>query len=243
MYTATSSRCRQVGVSLVRGLGLAFHVLALPLRRIPIRQAATEADAARALHAPQRPIPAYEWNFGDVNPPVHALVHIFTYRLEKARTARATRIGSRSNFQKLLLTSPGGSTARIATGATSSRALPCLDNIGVFDRSAPLPTAATSNRRTAPRGCTVLPELVEIAAELSLTDPDYLDMVLKFVEPSSDRVLDDATWATIRACGTRRTASSYDVLRLPNGQSQRPQGSLDGSVFCPCAQPPRSKDK
>ena len=56
----------------------------------------------RYMH-PNGQIPAYEWNFGDVNPPVHAWSTIFTYRLEKARTGEGDRDWLKSCFQKLLL--------------------------------------------------------------------------------------------------------------------------------------------
>ena len=68
---------------------LAFHVLAAHAGRRGLRQGPARASccATQYLH-PSGQIPAYEWNFGDVNPPVHAWATIFTYRLEQGRTRR-----------------------------------------------------------------------------------------------------------------------------------------------------------
>ena len=75
---------------------LAFHVLALTLVDVDFgKQQLDLMLRERYLH-PNGQLPAYEWNFGDVNPPVHAWSTMFTYRLEKARLARATPNGSRA---------------------------------------------------------------------------------------------------------------------------------------------------
>ena len=63
---------------------LAFHVLPLTLVDPDFGKQQLEPDAPRQYLHPNGQIPAYEWNFGDVNPPVHAWSTIFTYRLEKA---------------------------------------------------------------------------------------------------------------------------------------------------------------
>jgi hypothetical protein len=77
-------------------------------------------DAARDLPAPQRQIPAYEWNFGDVNPPVHARHHLH-YRLEKAKVGKGDFARLERCFRKLLPTSPGGSTRKTAMAEPSRR--------------------------------------------------------------------------------------------------------------------------
>ena len=104
------------------------------------------------LH-PNGQLPAYEWNFSDVNPPVHAWATLFVYEIEKATTGRADRAFLENAFQKLMknfswwLNRKDADNRNIFQGGFLG-----LDNIGVFDRSAPLPTAAGSTRRTAPRG-------------------------------------------------------------------------------------------
>jgi len=93
----------------------------------------------RYMH-PNGQIPAYEWNFGDVNPPVHAWSTVFTYTLEMAKTGKGdkdcSRATSRSCFPIHLVGQPQDRSGRnVFEGGFLG-----LDNIGVFDRSAPLPT-------------------------------------------------------------------------------------------------------
>ncbi len=92
---------------------------------------------------PNGQIPAYEWNFGDVNPPVHAWSTIFTYRLEKAQTGEGDRDWLKSCFQKLLLNFTWWVNRKDRTGRNVFEGgFLGLDNIGVFDRS-----AAAADRR------------------------------------------------------------------------------------------------
>ena len=100
---------------------------------------------------PNGQLPAYEWNFSDVNPPVHATATWQVYLLDKAIRKRTAF--SKRSFKSCSSTSPGGSTARTARGRTSSEGgFLGLDNIGVFDRSKPCRRAATSSRPTGRAG-------------------------------------------------------------------------------------------
>ncbi|MEI2691727.1 MAG: hypothetical protein V9H69_19320 [Anaerolineae bacterium] len=135
---------RQVGVSLVRRLGPG-----LPLRR---RWRMIDPEfAKRQLHAaaaasgtciPTARLPAYEWDFGDVNPPVHAWAAWRVYQIDAEATRRGRhRLSGARSSTSCCSTSPGGSTARTPTGRNVFQGgFLGLDNIGVFDRSAPLPT-------------------------------------------------------------------------------------------------------
>ena len=67
---------------------LAFHVLALTLVDPDFGKQQLKLMLRERYMHPNGQIPAYEWNFGDVNPPVHAWSTIFTYRLEKAQNGR-----------------------------------------------------------------------------------------------------------------------------------------------------------
>ena len=87
---------------------LAFHVLALTLVDEDFgKQQLDLMLRERYLH-PSGQIPAYEWNFGDVNPPVHAWSTIFTYRLEKVRRGEGDSTGSSAPSTSCCSTSPGG---------------------------------------------------------------------------------------------------------------------------------------
>jgi len=93
----------------------------------------------RYLH-PNGQLPAYEWNFSDVNPPVHAWATLFVYQIEEAATGKADRAFLEDAFQKLMrnfswwLNREAAGNRNIFQGGFLG-----LDNIGVFDRSAPLP--------------------------------------------------------------------------------------------------------
>jgi hypothetical protein len=175
----------------------------------------------RYMH-PNGQIPAYEWNFGDVNPPVHAWSTIFTYRFFKAE-GNQDREWLKTCFQKLLLNFTWWVNRKDRSGLNVFEGgFLGLDNIGVFDRSAPLPTGGYLEQADGTAWMALFCEnMLEIAAELALTDLDYVDMALKFSEhflwiASSMMHLggDTSMW-------DEEDGFFYDVLRLPNGQSQR----------------------
>jgi len=118
--------------------------------RLRLRQGAAPAHAAQPLCAPERQIPAYEWNFSDVNPPVHAWATLFLFKVERNLgredlTFLSSRSGLMLNFN-WWVNRKDRRAERLRGGFLG------LDNIGVFDRSAPLPPAAAWNRPTAPPG-------------------------------------------------------------------------------------------
>ncbi len=120
---------------------LAFHVIALTLVDPDFgKQQLGLMLRERYMH-PNGQIPAYEWNFGDVNPPVHAWSTIFTYRLEKTAKGEGDKEWLKTCFQKLLLNFTWWVNRKDRTGrSVFEGGFLGLDNIGVFDRSAPLPT-------------------------------------------------------------------------------------------------------
>ena len=132
---------------------LAFHVLALSMVDVDFaKQQLHLMLRERYLH-PNGQIPAYEWNFSDVNPPVHAWSTIFTYRLEKAQRGVGDTKWLKSCFQKLLLNFTWWVNRKDRFGRNVFEGgFLGLDNIGVFDRSARCPPAATWNRPMGPPG-------------------------------------------------------------------------------------------
>jgi hypothetical protein len=112
---------------------LAFHVIALTLvdpdfgkqqLRLMLRE--------RYMH-PNGQIPAYEWNFGDVNPPVHAWSTVFTYVLEMAKTGHGDKEWLKSSFQKLLLNFTWWVNRKDRSGRNVFEGgFLGLDNIGLF---------------------------------------------------------------------------------------------------------------
>ena len=176
----------------------------------------------RYLH-PNGQIPAYEWNFGDVNPPVHPWATIFTYRLDRVRTGQGDIAWLERSFQKLLLNFTWWLNRKDRSGKnTFEGGFLGLDNIGVFDRSSPLPTGGYLEQADGTAWMALFSlNMLEIAIELAMHDTTYADMVTKFIQ----HFVSIAS-ATIHAGGNtgmwdEEDGFFYDVLQLPNGQAQR----------------------
>jgi Glycosyl hydrolase family 63 C-terminal domain len=133
---------------------------------------------------PNGQLPAYEWSFGDVNPPVHAWAAWRVYKIEKRITGKADRTFLERVFQKLLLNFTWWVNRKDSEGHNVFQGgFLGLDNIGVFDRSAPLPTGGHLEQSdgTAWMGMYCLNMLV-IALELARENRVYEDVATKFFE-------------------------------------------------------------
>jgi Mannosylglycerate hydrolase MGH1-like glycoside hydrolase domain len=202
---------------------LAFHVIALTLVDPDFGKDQLKLMLRERYMHPNGQIPAYEWNFGDVNPPVHAWSTIFTYLLEKIQKGEGDREWLKSSFQKLLLNFTWWVNRKDRSGRNVFEGgFLGLDNIGVFDRSAPLPTGGYLEQADGTAWMALFCEnMMQIAAELAMTDPEYADMGVKFIEhflwiASSMTHLgnDTGMW-------DEEDGFFYDVLCLPDGQTQR----------------------
>jgi hypothetical protein len=201
---------------------LAFHVLALTLVDSDFGKEQLDLMLQERYIHPSGQIPAYEWNFGDVNPPVHAWSTIFTHRLEKAR-GHADFDWLERSFHKLLLNFTWWVNRKDRTGNNVfDGGFLGLDNIGVFDRSAPLPTGGHLEQADGTAWMALFCQnMLEIATELALENPSYVDMCHKFLEhylwiaSSMMHAGDDVgMW-------DEEDGFFYDVLRLPNGHATR----------------------
>jgi hypothetical protein len=163
---------------------LAFHCIALSL---------VDADFAKEqlilmtrewyMH-PNGQLPAYEWAFGDVNPPVHAWAAWRVYKVEKKRRGKGDRKFLERIFQKLLLNFTWWVNRKDAEGRNVFQGgFLGLDNIGVFDRSAPLPTGGhiEQSDATSWMGMYCL-NMLAIALELARENSAYEDVASKFFE-------------------------------------------------------------
>jgi hypothetical protein len=133
---------------------------------------------------PNGQLPAYEWAFGDVNPPVHAWAALRVYKIEKRITGRADRIFLERVFHKLLLNFTWWVNRKDADGRNVFQGgFLGLDNIGVFDRSAPLPSGGHLDQAdgTAWMGMFCL-NMLAIALELARENRAYEDVATKFFE-------------------------------------------------------------
>ena len=202
---------------------LAFHVLPLTLVDADFGKQQLDLILSENYLHPNGQIPAYEWNFGDVNPPVHAWSTIFTYRMEMARTGKGDIVWLERSFQKLLLNFTWWLNRKDREGKNAFEGgFLGLDNIGVFDRSAPLPTGGYLEQADGTAWMALFSlNMLEIAVELAMHDATYADMANKFIQ----HFVSIAS-ATIHAGDNtgmwdEEDGFFYDVLQLPNGHAQR----------------------
>ena len=173
------------------------------------------------LH-PNGQIPAYEWNFSDVNPPVHAFATLFLHRTEQALGRETDVEFLKSAFNKLLLNFTWWVNRKDRFGKNVFEGgFLGLDNIGIFDRSAPLPTGGHLEQADGTAWMALFSQnMAELAVELVPHDPTYEDMVTKFIEhflyiaAGMNKPGPEGMW-------DEEDGFYYDLLRLPDGSAQR----------------------
>src|SRR5947208_662032 len=202
---------------------LAFHTVALSLVDFDFAKEQLLLMLRSLYFHPSGQIPAYEWNFSDVNPPVHAWATLWLYKYERTLGRADLRFLERS-FQGLMLNfnwwvnrkDPAGRNV-FAGGFLG------LDNIGVFDRSAQLPTGGSLEQADGTAWMAFYCQnMLEMALILTEYDPMYEEVAYKFVEHflwisyAMDRMGEhhDEMW-------DEKDGFFYDVLRLPDGQAMR----------------------
>jgi hypothetical protein len=170
---------------------------------------------------PNGQLPAYEWAFGDVNPPVHAWAAFRVYKIERRLRGVADRGFLEKVFHKLLLNFTWWVNRKDPDGANIFEGgFLGLDNIGVFDRSAPLPTGGHLEQSdgTSWMGMYCL-NMLAIALELAKEDPAYEDVASKFFEHFVHiaHAMNDMG-ANGRSLWDEEDGFYYDVLHLPSGE-------------------------
>jgi hypothetical protein len=163
---------------------LAFHCIPLALVDAQFAKEQLILMLREWYMHPNGQIPAYEWAFGDVNPPVHAWAAMRVYQIDKKRSGNPDRAFLARVFQKLLLNFTWWVNRKDAEGHNIFEGgFLGLDNIGVFDRSQPLPTGGhlAQSDGTSWMAMYCL-NMLTIALELSIEDPAYEDVASKFFE-------------------------------------------------------------
>ena len=167
-------------------------------------------------------MPAYEWNFSDVNPPVHAFATLFLHKTEQALYGKTDVDFLSMTFRKLLLNFTWWVNRKDRLGKNVFEGgFLGLDNIGVFDRSAPLPTGGHLEQADGTAWMALFTQnMLELAFELSLHDLTYEDMIVKFAEhfyyiaAAMNKPGQDGMW-------DEEDGFYYDLLRLPDGTATR----------------------
>jgi hypothetical protein len=198
---------------------LDFHCLTLALVDPEFaKQQILLLTRERYMH-PDARLPAYEWAFGDANPPIHAWAALRVYQMDREMTGVADRAFLARVFNKLSMNFTWWVNRKDDHGRNVFQGgFLGLDNIGIFDRSRPLPTGGMLNQSdgTAWMAMYAL-NLMRIAIELALADPVYEDSAIKFFE----HFLYIAGAAGGGSCGLwdEQDQFFYDVLELPDGRT------------------------
>jgi Mannosylglycerate hydrolase MGH1-like glycoside hydrolase domain len=201
---------------------LAFHTLPISIVDPDFAKEQMDLMLRGSYLHPNGQIPAYEWNFSDVNPPVHAFATLFLHRTEQMVRGKVDVDFLRATFNKLVLNFTWWVNRKDRFGKNVFEGgFLGLDNIGVFDRSAPLPTGGHLEQADGTAWMALFSQnMLELAVDLAMHDPIYEDMVFKFIEhfyyiaAGINRSGSDGMW-------DEEDGFYYDLLRLPDGSSTR----------------------
>jgi hypothetical protein len=199
---------------------LAFHTVALSLVDPDFAKEQLVLLLREWYMHPNGQLPAYEWAFGDVNPPVHAWAAWRVYKIEKRIRGRADRGFLERVFHKLLLNFTWWVNRKDPDGMNVFQGgFLGLDNIGVFDRSQPLPTGGHLEQSdgTSWMGMYCL-NMLAISLELAREDPAYEDVASKFFEHFvyiADAINSHGSEGL--SLWDEEDGFFYDAIHLPNG--------------------------
>ena len=201
---------------------LAFHTLALATVDIDFAKQQLDLLLRQAYLHPTGQIPAYEWNFSDVNPPVQAWATVFIYRMEQAVRGKTDLDFLKRMFGRLTSNFGWWVNRKDRFGRSLFEGgFLGLDNIGVFDRSAPLPTGGYLEQADGTAWVALFCQnMLEIAFELAAHDPTYEELAANYamefvlIARAMNGIGPDGMW-------DEEDGFYYDVLRLPDGNATR----------------------
>ncbi|MGP0049046.1 MAG: MGH1-like glycoside hydrolase domain-containing protein, partial [Solirubrobacteraceae bacterium] len=202
---------------------LAFHCIPLALVDPDFARDQINLMLSQEYLHPSGQIPAYEWNFGDVNPPVHAFATLFLHKLQSDLGEEDFPFVEEC-FSRLLVNFTWWVNRKDPTGRNLFEGgFLGLDNIGVFDRSAALPTGGSLEQADGTAWMALFSQnMLDLALSLLGQDESYERFVRKFVEhffwiaAAVDPIGEhpDEMW-------DEEDGFFYDVLRLPDGTGTR----------------------
>jgi len=202
---------------------LAFHCIPLAMVDPEFAKGQIDLMLSQGYLHPSGQMPAYEWNFGDVNPPVHAFAALFLQNLQ-ASLGEVDFPFMEKCFSRLQLNFTWWVNLKDPSGHNVFEGgFLGLDNIGVFDRSAALPTGGRLEQADGTAWMAMFSQnMLEMAIALMERDPSYEQFVLKYVErffwiaAATDPIGEspDEMW-------DEEDGFFYDVLRLPDGSGTR----------------------
>jgi hypothetical protein len=203
---------------------LAFHAIALAVVDPDFAKQQLDLMLRNDYQHPNGQIPAYEWNFGDVNPPVHAWATIQLFQFDRSRFGKGDLEYLKFAFSKLLVNFTWWVNRKDRDGNNCFEGgFLGLDNIGIFDRSSQLPTGGFLDQADGTAWMVFYSQqMLRIAVELATHEPLYEEFAGKFFEHTlriagaMDRVgiNHDEMW-------DEDDGFFYDVLRLPDGSATR----------------------
>jgi hypothetical protein len=201
---------------------LAFHSIILAGVDVDLAKQQLDLLLGPSYLNPSGQMPAYEWNFSDVNPPVHPWAALFIYRMEQAFRGEGDIDFLKRAFGKLLSNFAWWVNRKDRFGKNVYEGgFLGLDNIGVFDRSAPLPTGGHLEQADGTAWMALFCQnMLEIGVEVAAQDPTFEDLAVRFIDHflliarAMNRGQGQGMW-------DEEDGFYYDVLRRPDGSAER----------------------
>jgi hypothetical protein len=204
---------------------LAFHTVPLSLVDVDFAKEQLRLFLGHHYLHPNGQMPAYEWNFNDVNPPVHPWAVWTVYTYEKQLRGSGDLAFLKFCFEKLSLNFTWWVNRKDPEeNNVFSGGFLGLDNIGVFDRSSPLPTGGNLEQSDGTAWMAFFASvMLQIAVELAIEDdPHYEAMALKYFEHFMwiAAAMDNLSYSGVKLWD-HNDGIYYDVLRFPDGNGVR----------------------
>ncbi len=199
---------------------LAFHTVTFALIDPAFAKAQLLLLMRERYMHPNGQLPAYEWAFGDANPPVHGWAVLRVFQMDRAMTGKADRKFLEMAFHKLLLNFTWWVNRKDDEGRNLFQGgFLGLDNITIFDRSHPLPTGGLIDQSDGTAWMAMFTlNMMRIALELAIEDDAYEDMATKFFEHFL-YIAEAMTKAGGIGLWDEQDQFFYDVLHLPGGET------------------------